>query len=475
MMLLSEAQDYRIPEEEIEALAGRLDGNLIRPGNTDYEEARAVWNGMIDRYPAFIVRAASVEDVVTAVNFARDNSLLLSVRGGGHNVAGHGTNDGGLVIDLSGLKEIEVDPIGRRVRAGGGVTIGELDAATQPFGLAVPMGVVSPTGIAGLTLGGGFGWLSRKYGMSAENLIAAEVVTADGRIVHASETENSDLLWGLRGGGGNFGIVTSFEYTAHPVGPDVMLVFVFHDGSGDNMKRAIQFYRDFSASSPEEVSGLLATGIVPPDEHHYPVELHNRPFVLFAAMYVGPTQLGQRILQPLIDFGKPLLDFSGVRPFVEAQQMFDAEYPNGLRYYWKSLNLAELNDEIIDRIVKHARLQPSPFSTIDLWPIGDVLNRPGAANRAFDGRQAKFLINPEANWVEPADDEANIAWARNILADLEEFSDGGRYLNFAGFQEEGNAMMRGAFGDRYQRLLALKRKYDPQNLFRLNQNINPLG
>jgi FAD/FMN-containing dehydrogenase len=457
--------------EAVREFQSRLQGHLIRPGDDGYDEARAVWNGMIDRRPALIVRCANVQDVVEAVNFARDNDLLLSVRGGGHNVAGHATNDGGLVIDLSHLKGIHVDPTMQTARAQGGVTWGELDAATQAHGLATPGGVVSETGIAGLTLGGGLGWLRSKYGLSCDNLISAEVVTANGNIINASEHENIDLLWGLRGGGGNFGVVTTFEYQLHPVGPQVMFVFVLHDGTGDNMKKGLQFYREFSATAPDEASTIAVCGKVPPDPA-FPAELHEHPYILFGAVYAGPADEGERVLQPLLDFGKPLLDFSGVKPYVEAQKAWDADYPKGKRYYWKSLNLMRLDDAVIDRIVKYARQQASSHSTVDIWHIGGAVKRPNDAS-AFHGRHAAFLLSPEANWEHPEDDEANIGWLRSFIADMEEFSDGSRYLNFAGFQEEGDMLVRKAFGPQYERLVALKQKYDPNNLFRLNQNVKP--
>ncbi|HWQ15897.1 MAG TPA: FAD-binding oxidoreductase [Roseiflexaceae bacterium] len=457
----------------VRALAGRLAGELIQPGDAQYNAARAVWNGMIDRHPALIARCSRVEDVVAAVNFARAHGLPLAVRGAGHNVAGHGTCDGGLVIDLGPMKQIQVDPVRRIAWAGGGVTWGELDAATQAYGLATPGGVFSGTGIAGLTLGGGFGWLRNKYGLSCDNLIGAEVVTAAGQVVHASARENPDLLWGLRGGGGNFGIVTTFEYQLHPVGPEVMFVFVFHDGAADNMARAIRLYRDYSAEAPDEVSTLMACGVIPPDPHVFPAELHGRPMVLFGGLYAGPVEEGRRALQPLLDFGAPLMDASGVMPYVDAQKMFDHDYPDGRRYYWKSLNLSRLDDAAIARIVAHARRQPSPFSTTDIWHIGGAVARVGAEESAFHGRQASFLLSPEANWDNPQDDAANIGWLRDFIADMEEFSDGSRYLNFPGFQEEGDAMMRAAFGPQYARLAALKARYDPHNLFRLNQNVRP--
>lgn len=457
----------------LQELAARFRGPVILPGNGAYDEARKVWNGMIDRYPALIVRPLDTDDVVTAIHFARENALLVSVRGGGHNVAGHATNDGGLVIDLSLMKAINVDPVKQTARAEGGVTWGELDAATQVYGLATPGGVYSKTGIAGLTLGGGLGWLRNKHGLSCDNLIAADIVTADGRLLHASTSENSDLLWGLRGGGGNFGVVTAFEYRLHPLGPDVMFVFVLHDTpTAADMERAVRFYRDFSATAPDEISTILALGQVPPDEH-FPEELHRKPFTLFGGLYAGRAEDGKAALQPLRDFGVPLLDFSGVMPYVEAQQAFDADYPDGLRYYWKSLNLHRLDDEAITRIVDHARRQPSPFSTTDLWHVGGAVRRVSPQESAFYGRQAAFLLSPEANWIEPADDEANLHWLRAFIEDMEAFSDGSRYLNFPGFQEEGSEMMRKGFGPQYEALVALKRKYDPANFFRLNQNIRP--
>ncbi|MDT8305159.1 MAG: FAD-binding oxidoreductase [Anaerolineae bacterium] len=474
MVSLTKATYSVLAEEAIAAFAASLEGSLIRPADAEYDKARKVWNGMIDRHPALIAQVATVGDVVAAVNFARENRMRLSVRGGGHNIAGHATNDGGLVIDLGARKQITVDPAARIARAAGGVTLGELDAATQRFGLAAALGVVSATGIAGLTLGGGFGWLSHKVGLAADNLIAAEVVTASGKVVRASEDANFDLLWGLRGGGGNFGIVTEFTYRLHPLGPDVAFTFVFHDTSSDErLAEAIRFYRDYAATAPDEVSSIMALGRIPPDEHHFPAELHRRPFALFAAMYAGAVDDGLKVMQPFFDFGEPLLNYGGVMPYVEAQQIFDPDYPDGMRYYWKSLNLMQLDENAIARMVEHARRMPSDLSTVDLWSIGGAIRRYGPDHSPYAGRSAAFLLNPEANWVEPEDDIANVSWVRNFIAAMEPFSDGGRYLNFAGFQEEGDVMMQKSFGANYARLAALKAKYDPSNLFSLNQNIKP--
>jgi FAD/FMN-containing dehydrogenase len=334
-------------------------------------------------------------------------------------------------------------------------------------------GVFSDTGVAGLTLGGGYGWLRNSYGLSCDNLVGAEVVLASGAVVRATPTERPELLWGLRGGGGNFGVVTRFDFNLHPVGPEVAFVFVFHDAEDDRMAEAVRFYRDFTAGAPDSVNTLMALGVIPPDPHVFPEAIHGRQMAVFGALYVGPAAEGERVLQPLRDFGVPLMDASGVMPYVDAQKMFDHDYPDGRRYYWKSLNLTRLDDEVIARIVEHARRQPSPFSTTDIWQIGGAVRRFGPEHAAYHGRDVAFLLSPEANWDDPADDAANIGWLRAFLADMEPFSDGGRYLNFGGFQEEGSAMVRAAYGPQYARLAALKAQYDPTNLFRLNQNIAP--
>lgn len=462
-----------IDKVQFDRFAARIQGTLIDPSDEAYDEARSVWNGMIDRYPALIVSCASTSDVVAAVNFARENKLRVAVRGGGHNVAGLGVADGGLVIDLTQMNSVEVDPKTQLVKAGGGATIGAVDNASQAYGLVVPLGVVSATGIAGLTLGGGLGWLRNKYGLSCDNLLAAEVVTADGQIIYASEDMNSDLLWGLRGGGGNFGIVTRFEYQAYRLGPEVAFTFVFHNGEGENMTRAFRYWRDYCATIPDEVSTLAASGIIPAHPELFPEGIQGKPFVLIGAMYAGPVEEGMRVMEPLRTFAEPLIDFSGIMPYREAQVILDEDYPDGMRYYWKSLNLSRLDNEVLDRLVGHARRQPSRLSTMDLWHIGGAVRRVTDDESAFHGRQAAFLLNPESNWEDPANDELNIAWVRDTIADMQKYSDGSRYLNFPGFQEEGDDMMRKAFGNKYQRLAELKHKYDPTNFFCLNQNIKP--
>ncbi len=454
----------------VEDLRARLRGRVLSPGDAGYDEARGVWNGMFDRRPSLIARAERVADVINAVDFARENDLLLAVRGGGHNVAGTAVADGGLVIDLSAMKGIRVDPERRTVHAEGGVTIGELDRKTQAFGLATPMGVVSETGIAGLTLGGGIGWLRRKHGLSSDNLLSVDVVTADGRFVTASETENPDLFWGIRGGGGNFGVVTCFEYRLHPVGPEVMFAFVFYPAG--RAKEVLRSVEEYMAQAPDEVSPLGVLGRVPRDDM-FPQRWHGEQYVALLAMYSGGVEEGKRALRPLRELGEPIADFSGAMPYVEAQKLLDEDYPDGWRYYWKSTNVSGLGDEVIEGLIAHAEAAPSDHSTIDIWYQGGAMGRIGADGSAFGERSSPYLLGIESNWEEPQDDEANVAWAREVVGDMRRFSDGGMYLNFPGFLEEGEALTRDAYGENYGRLVDLKNEYDPTNLFRLNPNVRP--
>lgn len=463
--------EVQISQQTFDDFAARFNGDIIRPGDVTYDRERAVWNGMIDKYPAMIAQCTGTADVVAAVNYVRDNDLPFSVRGGGHNVAGNAVIDNGVVIDLSRMKGIHVDPEKRTALAQGGVTIGELDRETQVHHLAVPLGVVTETGIAGLTLGGGLGWMRRKYGLSSDNLISAEVVTADGRVVTASETENADLLWGLRGGGGNFGIVTSFEFRAYPLGPDVFFAVVFYPA--DKMRAGLQFYHQFTANAPDEISSFAILWNVPATED-FPVQQHGQPTLAFVAMHTGPVEVGQRSLQPLRDFAEPIADFSGVWPYVEVQRFFDADYPAGeLHYYWKSLYLKHLNDDAIDRMIALHAENPSHHSTLDLWQLGGAMSRVGAEETAFGRRDAPFLLGIESNWEAPDEDAANIAWNRKVHREMSAFSDGNQYLNFPGFYEDTEQMVRDTFGSNYRQLAQLKRKYDPGNLFNLNQNIKP--
>ena len=456
----------QLGEQAVEELRQQLQGQLLQAGDEEYERARQVWNGIIDRRPALIARCAGTEDVVAAVNFARTHGILLAVRGGGHNVAGLASCDGGLVIDLSRLKDVEIDVEARVARVGGGARWGEVDAVTQPFGLAVPGGVVSDTGVAGLTLGGGLGWVRRKYGLSSDNLLAAEIVTADGKVLRASETEHPDLLWGLRGGGGNFGVVTSFEFRLQPVGPEVMVAMTFYPVT--RAHELVSFFRSYSETAPDEVSGFAIFGSVPAAPF-IPAELHGAPTVILAGCYVDPVEEGDAVMRPLREQGGAQFDLSGPMPYLELQKFFDEDYPSGeLQYYWKSVFLRELSDAAIDRLIELAAERPSPLTTIDLWQMGGAVSRIRSGDTAFAEREAPFLIGIESNWDDPADNERNIAWTRRVFQELQPFSTGGLYLNF---EEHRDGAPQEALQGNYGRLLEIKRRYDPTNLFRVNQNI----
>jgi FAD/FMN-containing dehydrogenase len=457
-------------ESVIEEFASKLRGELLRPGDPGYEEARLVWNDLIDKHPALIARCAGVGDVIDSVNFARENDLLMAVRGGGHNVAGNAVCDGGLVVDLSPMRRIRVDPARLTARAEGGATWADLDRETQVFGLATPGGEVSETGIAGLTLGGGIGLLRRKYGLSCDNLLSAEVVSADGRLLTASNTENADLFWGIRGGGGNFGVVTTLEYRLHPVGPEVMaaaVMYPFERAAG-----LLSAWRDYTEQAPDEVTSEVLLWSIP-DIPDFPEELRGEPTVVVAGMYAGPADIGERELQPLREFGTPVVDLSGLQPYTAAQSDFDAFFPEGLLYYWKSLYLDHLDDELINAMVIHAGERPSPRTPLIVRHLGGAISRVPEDATAYGNRTASFNLSIDSTWEDPVESERNIAWTRAVWTKLRQFSNGGIYVNFAGFLEEGEELLQSAHGENYERLVALKTSYDPTNLFRLNHNIKP--
>ncbi len=441
-------------------LKAALSGRLIQPGDADYDRARAVWNGMIDRRPALIARCQCVTDVIETVNFAREHGLAVSVRGGGHNVAGSAIVEDGVVIDLSEMANVYVDPVARIARVEGGARLRDVDRATQRYGLVVPAGVVSDTGIGGLTLGGGTGWLSRKYGLTIDNLISASVVTADGRLLKASATENPDLFWGIRGGGGGLGVVTSFEFRLHPLGPEVMAGAVFY--RGEDAPDVLRRYRQYIASAPDEVGSLVSQGRFPADEM-FPAELHGQRFVFVAACYAGETGEGERIVQPLRELAEPVLDLSGVIPFTTLQSFWDEEYPAGeLRYYWRAMYLDDLDDAAFDRLVRLIDEAPSPLATLDFGQMGGAAGRVGVHETAYAHRDAAYMLYVEANWADPQDDAANIAWAKRVVTEMQAFSDGGQAPSFPGFFEEREKL----FGANYRRLQELKARFDPANLFR---------
>lgn len=460
-----------IDESTIQTFRERLRGPAIGSGDDAYESARRVWNGLIDVRPSLIVRCTGVADVIEAVSFAREHKLLLAVRGGGHNVAGLGVCDSGLVLDLSPMNGVQVDPEGHTVRAQAGVTWGELDRETQVFGLATPGGVVSTTGIAGLTLSGGYSWQRRKHGMSIDNLLSADLVTADGRFLRASETENPDLFWALRGGGGNFGVVTAFEYRLHPLGPEVMFLACLYPL--EQIRTVMVAWRDFIATAPDEATvDVLVWSI--PAHPAFPEALHGQPVIGIAGMYAGSAGEGERLFEPLRALAVPLLDMSGSMPYTAVQGAFDPFFPpHALRYYWKSAYLDSMSDEIIDSFAGWAEKRSSPRTVLSLRHLEGAIRRVAADATAFGERSAPFLLSIDTTWESAGEDGPHIAWTRDVWSDMQRFSRGAMYFNFPGFLEEGESLLRDSYGANYERLVRLKRQYDPTNLFRVNQNIPP--
>ncbi|PKB80182.1 MAG: hypothetical protein BZY88_09480 [SAR202 cluster bacterium Io17-Chloro-G9] len=446
----------------MEELGKRFAGPLLQPGAEGYEAARRVHNGMIDKRPGLIAQCSGVADIQQAINFARGNSLEISIKGGGHNVAGRAVCDGGLTIDLSLMKGVLVDPKGRTVRAQGGVTWGEFNRETQVYGLATTGGVVSTTGIAGLTLGGGLGWLMGKYGLAVDNLLSVQVVTADGEILHASQNENSDLFWALRGGGGNFGVAASFEYQLHQVGPTITGGLVVHafDKAGD----VLRFYRDFTAALPDELSvfaGLL----------HAPDGSGNKIAAMLMC-HCGTNEEASAAVQPAKEFGSPLMDVVGPMPYSDMNTLFDAGFPKGALNYWKSGFLRELSDDAIDTAVEEFGRCPSPMSGMLLEHFHGAATGVPAEATAFPHRDPGFNLVVISEWTNPSENDQNIAWAREAYDAMAPFTGSGRYVNYLGDVEEEDALA-GAFGPNYARLRQVKKQYDPSNLFHLNQNIPP--
>jgi FAD/FMN-containing dehydrogenase len=454
-----------LQDAAVGALGAAFRGELIRPGGERYDEARRVWNGMVDKRPAVIARCTGVADVVAAVTFAREHGLLVAVRGGGHSVAGHAVCDDGIVIDLSGMKGVRVDPDAGTARAQPGVTWGEFDRETQLYGLATTGGFVATTGIAGLTLGGGIGWLARKHGTTCDNLLSADVVTAGGEVVTASATERPELLWGLRGGGGNFGIVTSFEYRLHPVGPTVLAGGVVHpfERAGEVLRR----FRDHVASAPDELT-VVAVISRAGAEPHLPERAHGRLVVTLSVCWAGDLQEGERALRPLRSFGRPLADLVGPTPYAVLQS---ADAPSGLQNYWKSSYLDALTDEAIDTAIAHASAMTSPLSSLYFEHLRGAIGRVADGDTAFGHRDAAFDFNILSVWPDPATSAEHIGWSRGLWAAMQPFATG-VYVNNLGAEGEGR--VRAAYTPAtYRRLVALKDEYDPANLLRCNQNIRP--
>jgi FAD/FMN-containing dehydrogenase len=458
----------KLQSTKIDAFKGKFRGEVVSPGDEAYDDARRIWNAMIDKHPALIVRCTTTSDVVLAVNFARDNGLLLAVRGGGHNIAGSAMCDDGIVIDLSQMKAASVDPAARRVTIEGGATLADLDASTQAHGLATPLGINSTTGVAGLTLGGGFGWLSRKHGMTIDNLESAEVVTAAGEVVRASNTEHADLFWALRGGSGNFGVVTHFEFRLHPVGPDVLSGLIVYPISA--AKSVLRQYREFLAQAPDALSVWAVLRQAPPLPF-LPEEVHGTGMIALALLYADDPKLGEPLIDPLRKFGTPLGEHVGVQPYTAWQQAFDPLLTPGARNYWKSHNFSTLQDGLFDAVIESIENLPSPQCEIFFGAIGGATTRPPPESAAYAHRDAQFVMNVHGRWQEQADDERCIGWAREFFKASAPFASGGVYVNFL-TADEGDRV-RSAYGPNYDRLAQVKRTYDPDNLFRMNQNIQP--
>jgi FAD/FMN-containing dehydrogenase len=447
-----------VSENRIEEFRLRFRGEVIPPDDAAYDTARRIWNASVDRRPGMIARCSGAADVVDAVNFARENGLLVAVRGGGHNVGGRALCDDGMVIDLSRMRGIHVDAKNRTARVQAGATLGDVDRETHLFGLAVPAGVVSETGIAGLTLGGGVGWLVRKYGLTCDNVLSFDIVTAEGKLLTASAEDNGDLFWALRGGGGNFGVVPSFEYRLHPVSTVLGGMIVYQR---DQAIEVLRFYRTFTQSAPEELTayaGLLHT----PD---------GMPAVAVVACYCGDLVGGEHALKPLREFGSPLLDALQPMPFPQMQSLLDGSFPAGNYNYWKSTFLRELSDEAIDVLVEHANRATSQLTAVVIEYYGGAASRVGVSETAFAHREAQYDVGILTQWTDPGESQRHIEWTRSLADALRPYSSGAYLLNF--LDEEGDDTIRAAFGENYRRLVEVKNKYDPTNFFRLNQNIKP--
>jgi FAD/FMN-containing dehydrogenase len=455
-------------EVALGAMAASLRGQLVRPGDPTYDEHRRIWNGAIDRFPALIARCAGVADVITAVRFARETGLPVAVRSGGHSFPGQSVCDGGLVIDLGMMKGIRVDPQAHTVRAQAGVLLGELDRETQAFGLAVPAGIVTHTGLAGLTLGGGIGWLMRKFGLTIDQLLSVDLVTAEGEFVKASERENPDLFWGVRGAGGNFGIVTEFEFRLNPLGPTVTAGPIFW--RMEESPNVLRFYRDWISDVSDELTTIVVHRKMPPLPV-VPPELHGIPVVAVICCYAGPVEEGEKVVRPMKEFGSPVLDLCTAKPFVTHQAMFDPSFPAGWWYYFRSADLAELSDPVIDIVADHALRMTSPLTAFPIFQLGGAIGRVGGDETAFNGRTAGHTININATTATREGFEEEREWSRAFWTALQPYHTS-VYVNF--LMDEGEERIREAYGaERYDRLKALKRRYDPQNFFRLNQNIPP--
>jgi hypothetical protein len=468
--ILAERTESPLSQTAVSDLRKALRGPLLQPADPGYSEARSIWNGMVTKKPALIARVSGTADIATCVNFARENGLPLSVRGGGHNIAGTALCDGGLTIDMSLRRAVWIDRDHGTVLAEGGTTWGDVDHETQPVGLVVPGGIVSNTGVAGFTLGGGFGWTSRKFGYAADSLVSVDIVTADGERHRASETQNADLFWALRGGGGNFGAVTSFQFKAHRHGPQALCGMVVYPTR--HAREVAQHYNRITSAAPDELCCLLILRLAPPAPF-LPKELHGKPIVAIAACWSGSPAAGQDAMHSLKNFGTPAADTITTKSFIAHQTMLDAGQPFGRRYYWKSDFFADMQEPLIDSMIEHGRRITSPHSAILFMHLGGVPSRLDLDLNAIGFRTAQYVLNIQAAWESPKEDQLHIAWARECWAAAHPLSTGAGYTNFM-TEDEGDARVRAAYGDRlFARLRKTKARFDPTNLFHGAQNIPP--
>jgi FAD/FMN-containing dehydrogenase len=452
----------------IEMLKSQIKGAMVLPNDPGYDEARKVWNGMIDRRPAVIVRCAEANDVPAAIAFARESGLDIAVRGAGHNIAGNAVCDGGLVIDFSAMRNVRVDASKRRAYVEPGATLRDFDEAVQAHALATPVGINSTTGIAGLTLGGGFGWLTRKFGMTIDNLISAEVITAEGNRLPANKDENSDLFWAIRGGGGNFAVVTQFEFALHPVGPEILaglMVFPFEQAG-----QVLRSYREFVNSAPEDLNVWVVLRQAPPLPF-LPEQVHGKEVIVLAIFYAGDPAQGEKLIAPLRGFGSAHGEHIGVQPYTAWQQAFDPLLAPGARNYWKSHNFIELKDGALSSMIEFAGKLPSPQCEIFVGLCSGAANRVAPDAMAYGHRDARFVMNVHGRWDDPAEDATCIGWAREFFKASAPYASAGAYVNF--MTDDERDRIAAAYGPNYQRLVQLKQKYDPKNVFHLNQNIRP--
>ena len=464
-----DGREIDLTPELLSGLKARVRGPVLILGDVGYEESRTVWNAMIDRAPALVVRCLGTADVIGCVQFARTHGLILCIKGGGHNIAGLATADGALMIDMSLMRGVWVDPQRKVAHAQAGCLLGDLDRETQVHGLATVLGFVSLTGIAGLTLGGGFGYLTRRWGWTSDNVVGMDVVTADGRMVRASSDENADLFWGLRGGGGNFGVVTGIQYTLHPVGPEIVGGLVAWPAS--DAPAVLELYRTLAEQAPPELTLVLMMRPAPPAPW-LPKEMHGKPIVGLLACYTGPPEEGEKLVAPIKAFGKPVGDVLVRRPYAQMQALLDGTQPKGRRYYWKSEYLPRIEPALCEKIIAHAAKIPSPHSAVALFQIAGAVNGPAADHSAVGNRDARFVLNLAGSWERGEEDSANIAWARDAWNDLKSFSTGGTYINFL-TADEGPERTAAALGKGFARLAKIKAQWDPQNIFRTNRNITP--